>query len=69
MEEQLNKGMLHLNDKGISSFVKNVRKFLSVSETVWHWDSSSLSGSLSQSKAGNDFWWIKQQWIEHAKTP
>ena len=72
----LNKGKLHLNDKGITSFVRNFRDFLKVFETAWHENkhnlfdvssSSSLSGSLSLSKTDNDFLRIKQQRIEHAK--
>ena len=34
VKKQFNKGKLHLNDKGISSFVRNFRDFLSVFETV-----------------------------------
>ena len=34
VKKHLNKGKLHLNDKGISSFVRNFRDFLNVFETV-----------------------------------
>ena len=76
MKKHLNKGKLYLNDKGISSFVRNFRKFLNLLETSWYENkhnlldvssSSSLSGSLSLSKADNDYLRIKQQRIEHAK--
>ena len=33
VKKHLNKGKLHLNDKGISSFVRNFRDFLNVFET------------------------------------
>ena len=64
VKKHLNKGKIHLNDKGISSFVKNFRDFLNVLETVWHESkhklfdvssSYSLSESLSLSKTDNDF--------------
>ena len=34
VKKHLNKGKLHLNDKGISSFVRNFRDFLKVFETA-----------------------------------
>ena len=34
VKKHLNKGKLHLNDKGISSFVRNFRDFLNVFKTV-----------------------------------
>ena len=34
VKKHLNKGKLHLNDKGISNFVRNFRDFLNVFETV-----------------------------------
>ena len=34
VKKLLNKGKLHLNDKGISSFVRNFRDFLKVFETA-----------------------------------
>ena len=34
VKKHSNKGKLHLNDKGISSFVRNFRDFLNVFETV-----------------------------------
>ena len=34
LKKQLNKGTLHLNNKGISSFVRNFRDFLKVFETA-----------------------------------
>ena len=34
VEKHLNKGKLHLNDKGIASFVRNFRDFLKVFENA-----------------------------------
>ena len=58
VKRHLNKGRLHLNDTGISRFVRNFRDFLNIFETTKHESthnlinvssSSSLSGSLSLS--------------------
>ena len=72
VKRDLNKGKLHLNDTGISRFVRNYRDFLNILETTWHENthnlldvssSSSLSGSPSLSTIDNDLSKIQQQKI------
>ena len=76
VRRHLNKGKLHLNDTGISRFVRNFRDFLNLFETTWHESthnllnvssSSSLSGYPSLSTIDNDLWKIQQQRIIYAK--
>ena len=76
VRRHLNKGKLHLNDTGISRFVRNFRDFLNLFETIWHESthnllnvssSSSLSGYPSLSTIDNDLWKIQQQRIIYAK--
>ena len=75
--KHLNKGKLHLNDKGISSFVRNFRDFLNVFETVWHEikhslfhvsSSSSSCGFLSLPKKQIKIAWeLNNRRFEHGK--
>ena len=76
VRRHLNKGKLHLNDTGISRFVRNFRDFLNLFETTWHESThnllnvsspSSLSGYPSLSTIDNDLWKIQQQRIIYAK--
>ena len=76
VRRHLNKGKLHLNDTGISRFVRNFRDFLNLFETTWHESthnllnvssSSSLSGYPSLSTIDNDLWKIQQQRIIYSK--
>ena len=76
VRRHLNKGKLHLNDTGISRFVRNFRDFLNLFETTWHESThnllnvsspSSLSGYPSLSTIDNDLWKIQQQRIIYSK--
>ena len=78
VKRHLNKGKLHLNDTGISRFVKNFRDFLNIFETTWHESphnlfnvssSSSLSGSPSLSTIDNDLSKIQHKGSCLLKTP
>ena len=49
--KHLNKGKLHLNDKGLSRFVRNFRDFLNVFEILWHEIKHSLFHASSSSSS------------------
>ena len=67
VKKHLNKGKLHLNDKGISSFVRNFRDFLNVFETDWDESNHDLFDVSCSSFLSGCLLRIKQQRIEHAK--
>ena len=78
VKKQINKGKLHLNDKDIASFVRNVRVFLNVFEAAWHESkhnlsdvssSSSLSGPLTLSKQIMISWELSIKGLSMLKTP
>ena len=78
-KRHLNKGKLHLNETGISRFVRNFSDFLNIFEIAWHESthnlfnlsgSSSLSGSPSLSTIDKHLSKIQQQRIMYTtKTP